>query len=205
ICLQTIDADGCQTDICNTISLVDTSVNVDFDYSFLPNSNYLEFRSVATGREPFTYQWDFGDGFTSSLPNPGYAFGEARQYNVCLTVTDYTGGSQTLCKIVAADRALCDHSFTYRVATIPEPDVEQFGAVELRYQSPSGDVYTSAIRAQSSAHYFEILSATVGPQTNEGSDSYIIEFMGEADLWNELGEVISLESFQGRFLLGIPY
>ncbi|MEO0581943.1 MAG: PKD domain-containing protein [Bacteroidota bacterium] len=204
VCLQTIDAEGCQTDICNRISLIDTTLNIDFDYRFLPNSNYLEFRSLITGQAPFDYQWDFGDGFTSKLANPGYAYAEALQYNVCLTATDFAGASQTLCKIVAADPSFCDHSFSYRVATVPVPDVLQFGAVELRYRSVEGTLYSSAWQPQDGNAYFDLLSTQSGPETREGGKAQIIEFLGNAQLWSESGESISLQSFQGRFLMGIP-
>ena len=204
VCLQTIDAEGCQTNICNRISLIDTTLNIDFDYRFLPNSNYLEFRSLVTGQAPFDYEWYFGDGFTSNLANPGYAYAEALQYNVCLTATDFTGSSQTLCKIVAADPSFCDHSFSYKVATVPVPDFLQFGAIELRYMSPEGEGYSSALQAQDADAYFELLSTQNGPETNEGGESQIIEFLGNVQLWSESGESISLQSFEGRFLMGIP-
>jgi PKD repeat protein len=40
-----------------------------------------------------TYLWDFGDGTTSSEPNPVHAYGSAADYSVQLTVTDDWGDS----------------------------------------------------------------------------------------------------------------
>ena len=38
--------------------------------------------------DPLTYNWDFGDGNTSSQPDPNHIFNTAGDYNVCLTVSD---------------------------------------------------------------------------------------------------------------------
>lgn len=40
------------------------------------------------GPQPLTYQWDFGDGTTSTEGNPTHAYAEPRAYRVSLTVSD---------------------------------------------------------------------------------------------------------------------
>ncbi len=42
-----------------------------------------------------SWSWDFGDGATSSDRNPVHTYGERGRYDVVLTVTDDTGGSNT--------------------------------------------------------------------------------------------------------------
>ena len=42
--------------------------------------------------DPLTYSWNFGDGATSSLPNPTHTYAASGQYTVTLTVSD---GTQT--------------------------------------------------------------------------------------------------------------
>jgi gliding motility-associated-like protein len=42
----------------------------------------------------FTYSWNFGDGFTSSLENPTHTYAAAGTYNVRLLVTAVPGGCQ---------------------------------------------------------------------------------------------------------------
>jgi len=54
----------------------------------------VQFHGSATGGEPpYTWHWDFGNGYSSSLQNPIYTYGETGVYTVVLTVTDDNGNS----------------------------------------------------------------------------------------------------------------
>jgi PKD repeat protein/glucose/arabinose dehydrogenase/type 1 glutamine amidotransferase len=53
--------------------------------------NEVKFRRAASGG--VSWEWDFGDGETSTEPNPVHRYGEAKQYAVKLTVT-YADGSK---------------------------------------------------------------------------------------------------------------
>ncbi len=43
---------------------------------------------VAGGFAPYSYQWDFGDGDKSNIPNPSHAYSSAGTYSITLKVTD---------------------------------------------------------------------------------------------------------------------
>ncbi|MEJ2320725.1 MAG: PKD domain-containing protein [Gemmatimonadales bacterium] len=47
--------------------------------------------------DPLTYAWDFGDGNTGSGPTPSNTYADNGQYDVCLSVTDDGGLSDTQC------------------------------------------------------------------------------------------------------------
>ena len=49
-----------------------------------------------------TYLWDFGDGTTSTLPDPSHAYARPGLYTVRLTVTNEAGASRTATATVAA-------------------------------------------------------------------------------------------------------
>jgi len=56
------------------------------------------FSSTGTSDEDgddLTYKWDFGDGNTSTQPNPSHIYNFAADYTVTLTVTDDKGGSDS--------------------------------------------------------------------------------------------------------------
>lgn len=53
--------------------------------------NAVKFTDISEGTDEFTeYKWDFGDGFASGLQNPAHVYAKEGEYNVCLTVTNYT-------------------------------------------------------------------------------------------------------------------
>ena len=60
----------------------------------------VKFTNTSVGTAPMTFQWDFGDGASSTEPNPTHRFKEVRTYNVTLIVTDPTGTSQPAVKQV---------------------------------------------------------------------------------------------------------
>ena len=50
---------------------------------------------ISGGFEPYSYQWDFGDGNTSTEEIPDHTYSSDGTYTVTLTVTDDRGNSDT--------------------------------------------------------------------------------------------------------------
>ncbi len=57
-----------------------------------------------------TYLWDFGDGQTSTSPNPVHYFTSGGPYTVCLTITD-GNCSNTYCDVVGSNTGGCQAYF----------------------------------------------------------------------------------------------
>lgn len=51
------------------------------------------------------YNWDFGDGTSSTGPNPIHAYAAVGTYDVCLTITNDQGCTSTTCKSVVIESA----------------------------------------------------------------------------------------------------
>ncbi|MDQ3111409.1 MAG: PKD domain-containing protein [Bacteroidota bacterium] len=51
----------------------------------------VEFQDSSIAGTPMTYQWDFGDGFTSTLPNPTHTYTDTGSYDVTLIITTTNG------------------------------------------------------------------------------------------------------------------
>ncbi|MCB0429982.1 MAG: PKD domain-containing protein [Flavobacteriales bacterium] len=64
----------------------------------LCSGDSVTFQDATTGTQPFTYYWDFGDGSTSSQPNPGHVFADTGYFHVELTITDADGCDSTITK-----------------------------------------------------------------------------------------------------------
>ncbi len=78
------------------------------DYSGYPASGTASFDGKATGGvSPYKYRWDFGDGASSSDPNPVHVYAVPGAYLSTLTVTDLLGAmtTSTLAPVVGFDNA----------------------------------------------------------------------------------------------------
>jgi len=80
------------------------------------HSGNCEARFVTLQRGPFllavinlssglnlNFNWDFGDGSTSNLPYPSHFYSTTGSYNLCLTVSNSSGCSDTFCDTVSVD------------------------------------------------------------------------------------------------------
>jgi hypothetical protein len=57
------------------------------------------YSQIAGGFPPYSYEWDFGDGDTSTGENPSHAYKTTGSYTVSLTVTDDRGNTDTEIRI----------------------------------------------------------------------------------------------------------
>ncbi|ABV89459.1 immune inhibitor A domain-containing protein [Shewanella pealeana] len=70
--------------------VVGSAIEVDFTHSI--SNLQVSFSDQSTGGNgELSYQWEFGDGNTSSAASPSYTYGTAGSYTVMLTVTDSMG------------------------------------------------------------------------------------------------------------------
>jgi gliding motility-associated-like protein len=58
----------------------------------------INFTNLSTGTGPLTYQWSFGDGGVSVLPNPSHTYLLSGTYTVRLITTNSSGCSDTITK-----------------------------------------------------------------------------------------------------------
>lgn len=72
----------------------------------------VSFQDLSLGQGPFTYQWDFGDGGSSTLPNPVHNYNSAGSYNVTLIISTPNGCKDTLERIGAVNIGNVAASFT---------------------------------------------------------------------------------------------
>lgn len=69
-----------------------------------PDTNTeVMFESNVTGNQPIQYRWNFGDGSSSTDPNPRHTYREAGRYNVDLSVLNEVGSDRNT-MVVIVDR-----------------------------------------------------------------------------------------------------
>lgn len=73
-------------------------INPSASFSAIDSCNFIFFQDQSIAKPPVTYYWSFGDSTTSNLANPKHAYAGPGIYNICLTVTDSCGNSDTTCQ-----------------------------------------------------------------------------------------------------------
>lgn len=111
VCLITTFDNGigkCEDTTCYTIQVACTGceLTASFYYKMKDNctANFTDFSSVPPGFTITNWDWTFGDGFSSTLQNPGHTYSGNGPFTVCLTITavatDGTICTKTTCKTI---------------------------------------------------------------------------------------------------------
>ena len=80
------------------VELEQSSLNVELSATqrIVDAGETIWFEADITGVfAPYTYEWDFGDGETSTDQRPGHSYQASGDYTVTLTVTDDRGNTDT--------------------------------------------------------------------------------------------------------------
>ncbi len=111
-CLTASNTCGTSQQYCLPINIVCPLPVASYTYTL--NNGVASFTSTSTG-SPTSYAWNFGDGGTSSLPNPTHTFVPGT-YTCCLTASNSCGTSQPYCP-----------NITINIITPPGWNFEQTG------------------------------------------------------------------------------
>lgn len=99
ISLSIVDDWGCTDEIFVTNAITAIEVLPDFTFDTLGCTwSPIRFRSSGDNGNTVTYDWDFGDGTTSTGKNPNHTYNTEGTFSVCLTMSDVRGCGKTICK-----------------------------------------------------------------------------------------------------------
>lgn len=121
VCLTIHDDHGCSNTFCHQLivtPVVAASCYALFGYHQTPHTLTINFSDSSSSSNTInSWLWDFGDGHTSTDQNPHHTYAHDGTYNVCLTIHDDHGCSNTFCHhvTVISASADCHSSFTYYV------------------------------------------------------------------------------------------
>ena len=96
---QTVTNDGGSNSITQQVSVSEPVPEPVAGFTALPTDLSVAFSSTASG-DNLTYLWDFGDGNSSTEPNPTHNYAGGGAYNVTQTVTN-AGGSNSITQQVS--------------------------------------------------------------------------------------------------------
>lgn len=149
----------------------------------------IDFTDHSLG-DPHTWSWDFGDGGSSSMPDPSHAYATDDTFNVCLTVTNDMD-SDTYCEDVIVEE----------VVGIEEDLVA--GAGWKVYPNPSNGLFNIQPMVESANGVYEL---TVQDMNGRIIDQMTIEtYAGQAsqvDLSEMPGGIYMLSLFQDGKRIG---
>lgn len=98
----------------DTIELVSLpAVNAGFSGDFACIEENLQFSDESTGGEIASWEWNFGDGVFSDIPNPAHSYAQSGDYIVSLAVANtYACGDTVSRQIEIADIPQADFDFS---------------------------------------------------------------------------------------------
>lgn len=110
-----------------------------------------------TGVAPFTYLWDFGDGFTSNQTAPNHEYLTSNYYTTKLKVIDANLDSCiSYYQVPAVDGQFGEAN--YSAYFTPILNTKALSAITILVNDPKGTVYSSGVLNQSKNSHFEIVS-----------------------------------------------
>jgi PKD repeat protein len=147
-----------------TLTVIPATSNATFMFSpSTPGPGESVQFTDTTSESPTSWQWNFGDGTTSSVKNPNHAFGQTGTYTVSLVASTSSGPKQGSRAITVASMSVLAASFSYAPANPVTGQTIQF--TDTSSGNPTtwswnfGDGTTSTL--QNPAHAY----ATAGPKT----------------------------------------
>jgi len=99
-----------------TVNFTYCQVGCTANFTYQHSGNVFSFNSSSSTIPSGTiiYSWNFGDSTaTSSVANPTHTYANYGTYNVCLTITNNNGCSDTYCHTVTVSQNSCGLSFSY--------------------------------------------------------------------------------------------
>ena len=129
--------------------------NINAAFAWADNGLNVIFTETGYEVPPATYDWSFGDGFTSTLKNPVHGYSTPGTYYTCLVVNDSCFESDTICDsvTVSCPGSVIDFgidSSSYITAWLKDSTIG-FGTIQA-WLWEFGDGTTDT--AQNPVHYF---------------------------------------------------
>lgn len=161
VSLTVTNSAGCTKTIVKP-AYINVSTGVKADFNFSPPQNCkppetISFTNLSTGPPALSYEWDFGDGNTSTFQNPNNLYATAGPFTVRLITTSSQGCVDTIIKtnivqlnnfqaVIGAPDSACVNAFVsmQNLSTpVPPNSLWDFGDATTSTQTNPVKIYTA--------------------------------------------------------------
>lgn len=111
-----------------------------FNYLLLTSSTDSIYFIDESANTPFRWNWDFGDGNTSTERNPSHRFDTTGTFNVCLTVENSAGSNQ-VCELIS----ITPTSTRVRANLVPLEVFPNPANQEIRFKTKNDQLHDSQL------------------------------------------------------------
>lgn len=148
--LQVTTSNGCQSSYQDTVKVSIDSVDCQANFYYQKDTAtglmnyYFFFNNSNPADDIVSYEWDFGDGVTSTQENPDHQFQQQGVYIVTLTITTSSGCTSTYTHRIVIEQDIlstCYASFGYITDTTNNKLQCQFFDLSSSYGSPITHYY----------------------------------------------------------------
>lgn len=116
VCLTASNAEGDAT-VCKDVTISNTPKTPVVDFSYAISGTTVTFTDLSTNL-PDYWDWDFGDGGSSTEQNPSHFYPAPTAYTVCLTAGNVAGESFS-CKLVSFNSITDLNTLTFSITPNP--------------------------------------------------------------------------------------
>lgn len=120
VCLTASNAEG-SANVCKLVNISNTPKVPVVDFTWSISGTTVSFTDLSTNA-PDYWDWDFGDGGSSTEQDPSHFYPAPSSYTVCLTAGNVAGESMT-CKVIDFNSVEDLEGVTVSVAPVPATDV----------------------------------------------------------------------------------
>jgi PKD repeat protein len=182
VSLTATNPQGCSTTQTDVIDVTETAADFLPDVFGFCTPVAVNFTDLSTSATTITsYQWDFGDGTTSTLANPSHTYADTGRFDVSLIIVNALGCSDTLIRtnyIFSYTRPTADFDRTPQVICPDDFQFTNFSSGATDFFWDFGDLGTDVV--EHPIHNYQdtgFFSVTLIALNNGCSDTIVAEDM----------------------------
>lgn len=207
VCLTITENPGSNSStLCYPVT-IQQPCTANFSYS-ISGSNVV-LNALEKGLSPFTYLWDFGNGFSPLNQQTSISFAGKDTAKVCLKIIDANGCEAVSCKNVITDSNSTSLSvvsnFEYSNTTYKVLNNFDFERVIIYYTDENAKTWKSDKYNQPFIYKFELLSAKTHTPNRLGEPTYKLEVRFDCRLYGDSpSDYIDLKDAEAVIALAHP-